>query len=538
MQVLKQSSSLQSSKEIVMLPKKLDAPDCGDDFDSLRTQALEQPSSLQIIIRKDISEVMPALGQPSMLQLLFTKKLSQPIITDCKVLDVDGNPIKTILADKNGNQMVPTSLPHPIKLEIVVLDGDFPFGDNETWTSEQFNNHIVRERVGKPPLLTGDLNATMRDGIAPIGDIKFTGNSLWLRSGKFRVAVRVAPESTYGVRIREGMTEAFVVKNHHGRVSSNWRQITLFGPPTPRMHDCGMEEDDIQAQACKFPRVGKGRNDSNKIGSKGNNEQYPDEKDDGELRRKDGVIGSRIIRCSRASVGKDRHSKVMTSKGLRDRRVRLSVATAIQFYDLQDRLGYDQPSKAVEWLIKRAADAIAELPSLSNTFPDSPKHPSDEKRASVSTAQVFDSAELDLLSNYQQNQARSKSARSSTLETSKVMTSKGLRDRRVRLSVATAIQFYDLQDRLGYDQPSKAVEWLIKRAADAIAELPSRSNTFLDGPKHPSDEKRASVSTEQVFDSAELDLLSNYQQNQARSKSARSSTSETSKGSGLTYSRS
>ncbi|KAJ6824907.1 transcription factor TCP2 [Iris pallida] len=71
---------------------------------------------------------------------------------------------------------------------------------------------------------------------------------------------------------------------------------------------------------------------------------------------------SRIFRVSRASGGKDRHSKVYTSKGLRDRRVRLSVPTAIQFYDLQDRLGYDQPSKAVEWLIKAAASAMPSSP--------------------------------------------------------------------------------------------------------------------------------------------------------------------------------
>ncbi|XP_071721634.1 transcription factor TCP2-like [Rutidosis leptorrhynchoides] len=90
---------------------------------------------------------------------------------------------------------------------------------------------------------------------------------------------------------------------------------------------------------------------------------------------------SRIIRVSRASGGKDRHSKVWTSKGLRDRRVRLSVTTAIQFYDLQDRLGYDQPSKAVEWLIKAAADSISELPSLEGTFPETPpKQLSDEKQ--------------------------------------------------------------------------------------------------------------------------------------------------------------
>ncbi|CAL9216769.1 unnamed protein product [Arabidopsis halleri] len=77
---------------------------------------------------------------------------------------------------------------------------------------------------------------------------------------------------------------------------------------------------------------------------------------------------SRIIRVSRASGGKDRHSKVLTSKGLRDRRIRLSVATAIQFYDLQDRLGFDQPSKAVEWLINAASDSITDLPSINTNF--------------------------------------------------------------------------------------------------------------------------------------------------------------------------
>ena len=73
---------------------------------------------------------------------------------------------------------------------------------------------------------------------------------------------------------------------------------------------------------------------------------------------------ARIGRVSRVFGGKDRHSKVYTAKGIRDRRVRLSVATAVQFYALQDRLGYDQPSKAVEWLIKAAAAAIDKLPEL------------------------------------------------------------------------------------------------------------------------------------------------------------------------------
>uniref|UniRef100_A0A5B6YLU3 Putative transcription factor TCP4-like n=1 Tax=Davidia involucrata TaxID=16924 RepID=A0A5B6YLU3_DAVIN len=73
------------------------------------------------------------------------------------------------------------------------------------------------------------------------------------------------------------------------------------------------------------------------------------------------VQGGHIVR----STGrKDRHSKVCTAKGPRDRRVRLSAHTAIQFYDVQDRLGYDRPSKAVDWLIKKAKAAIDQLAEL------------------------------------------------------------------------------------------------------------------------------------------------------------------------------
>ncbi|KAL3576393.1 hypothetical protein D5086_021676 [Populus alba] len=209
-----------------------------------------------------------------------------------------------------------------------------------------------------------------------------------------------------------------------------------------------MEAEQIRRQPCKFSRVGNGINDTSRIAQKGNgtDHQYPDDEEDGELKRTNSNNGagcggggidaaggtfnglrawhhsSRIIRVSRASGGKDRHSKVWTSKGLRDRRVRLSVSTAIQFYDLQDRLGYDQPSKAVEWLIKAAQDAINELPSLNHSFPDTPKQLSDEKKTSDSTEQGFDSADVELEDpNFRQNQnlSLSKSACSSTSETSK-----------------------------------------------------------------------------------------------------------------------
>ncbi|RZC66002.1 hypothetical protein C5167_009691 [Papaver somniferum] len=229
-----------------------------------------------------------------------------------------------------------------------------------------------------------------------------------------------------------------------------------------------MEVDDIQShhQPCKLSRISNSRNDSNKIGRKESAaDQYQQQQQDAEdeepadqrkvininsamINTTGGTVGgfdigsndngrlrawqsSRIFRVSRASGGKDRHSKVLTAKGLRDRRVRLSVSTAIQFYDLQDRLGYDQPSKAVEWLIKAAADAITELPSLNATFPDVPKQLlCDDKRThhNVNLEPRLDIAEMefDTDSAYNQhhqqqqhNLSLSKSACSSTSETSK-----------------------------------------------------------------------------------------------------------------------
>ncbi|MED6127059.1 hypothetical protein PIB30_084476 [Stylosanthes scabra] len=159
--------------------------------------------------------------QQSKLQLMFTNKLSLPIFTASRILDIQGNPMQVILVHRtNKDQIVRTSLPYPVKLELVVLDGDFPGDGDDSWCSEQFKRHIVKERTGKRPLLTGELSLTMRDGIAGMnGDIEFTDNSSWIRSRKFRVAVRVAPnQQGDGLRIREGFTEPFVVKDHRGEL--------------------------------------------------------------------------------------------------------------------------------------------------------------------------------------------------------------------------------------------------------------------------------------------------------------------------------
>ncbi|WCJ22003.1 TCP family transcription factor [Euphorbia peplus] len=58
---------------------------------------------------------------------------------------------------------------------------------------------------------------------------------------------------------------------------------------------------------------------------------------------------------------KDRHSKINTAKGPRDRRMRLSLKVAREFFDLQDKLCFDKASKTVEWLLLEARSAIKKL---------------------------------------------------------------------------------------------------------------------------------------------------------------------------------
>ncbi|KAK3032924.1 hypothetical protein RJ639_036505 [Escallonia herrerae] len=68
-------------------------------------------------------------------------------------------------------------------------------------------------------------------------------------------------------------------------------------------------------------------------------------------------IPARKIRSSK----KDRHSKINTAHGLRDRRMRLSLDVAHKFFGLQDMLGFDKASRTVEWLLKKSKIAIKDL---------------------------------------------------------------------------------------------------------------------------------------------------------------------------------
>lgn len=99
-----------------------------------------------------------------------------------------------------------------------------------------------------------------------------------------------------------------------------------------------------------------------------NNKMGGDEKCSKKIVEEDQDQPSKLVkkRGSR-NCRKDRHSKINTAKGSRDRRVRLSVEVARRFFDLQDLLGFDKPSEIVQWLLNNSKSAIKQLKNSSNS---------------------------------------------------------------------------------------------------------------------------------------------------------------------------
>ncbi|KAK4257668.1 hypothetical protein QN277_007229 [Acacia crassicarpa] len=207
--------------------------------EALKVDSLQKLcSSLEPILRRVVSEeverALAKLGParlsgrspPKMiegpdgrnLQLHFRSRLSLPLFTGGKVEGEQGAAIHVVLIDANTGNVVTSGPEAGAKLDVVVLEGDFNNEDDEGWTQEEFESHVVKEREGKRPLLTGDLQVTLKEGVGTLGDLTFTDNSSWIRSRKFRLGLKVASGFCESIHIREAKTEAFTVKDHRGEL--------------------------------------------------------------------------------------------------------------------------------------------------------------------------------------------------------------------------------------------------------------------------------------------------------------------------------
>ncbi|GAY34358.1 hypothetical protein CUMW_011060 [Citrus unshiu] len=207
--------------------------------EALKVDSLQKLcSSLEPILRRVVSEeverALAKLGPAKLtgrsspkriegpdgrnLQLHFRTRLSLPLFTGGKVEGEQGTAIHIVLIDANTGHVVTTGPESLVKLDVVVLEGDFNNEDDDNWTQEEFVSHVVKEREGKRPLLSGDLQVTLKEGVGTLGDLTFTDNSSWIRSRKFRLGLKVASGYCEGIHIREAKTDAFTVKDHRGEL--------------------------------------------------------------------------------------------------------------------------------------------------------------------------------------------------------------------------------------------------------------------------------------------------------------------------------
>ncbi|KAF2309886.1 hypothetical protein GH714_005489 [Hevea brasiliensis] len=223
-------------------PKKAKMPALASVIvEALKLDSLQRLcSSLEPLLRKIVSEeverALTKMGRAKLaarspqkiqwpegrnLQLHFRTRMPPHLFTGGKVEGEKGASIHVVLLDASTGSIMQTGPESAAKLNVVVLEGDFNEEADEDWTAELFEVYEVKEREGKRPLLTGDIQVTLKEGVGTLGDLSFTDNSSWIRSRKFRLGVKVASgycEANQGMRVREAKTEAFAVKDHRGEL--------------------------------------------------------------------------------------------------------------------------------------------------------------------------------------------------------------------------------------------------------------------------------------------------------------------------------
>ncbi|KAI3472309.1 hypothetical protein Pfo_031016 [Paulownia fortunei] len=189
----------------------------------------EYVPSLESLIRKWVKEEVNRAIDPFLrssydqiecsgsrtLQLQFHNKLPHTLFTGSRIVSEDRSPVKIILYDSTSKKVVTSGPFSSIKVNISVLDGDFVPDYREDWSKKDFDSKVVQNRVGKRPLVTGELIVPLQDGVGYIGEVSFTDNSSWIRSGKFRLGIKVH-SSFDEMNIREGISNSFKVKDHRG----------------------------------------------------------------------------------------------------------------------------------------------------------------------------------------------------------------------------------------------------------------------------------------------------------------------------------
>ncbi|XP_031400939.1 uncharacterized protein LOC116210923 isoform X2 [Punica granatum] len=143
------------------------------------------------------------------LHLQFVTRIPSLLVTGHEVKSEQGSPVHVFLVDPITGNVVQDSALSMLNLAVSALEGDFDEEDRNTWNREDFE----RNEITDVPLMTGSLQVTLKDGIGALGAFYFNYSSEIAKSGKFKLGVKTLTGECGGICVREGTSNAFVVKD-------------------------------------------------------------------------------------------------------------------------------------------------------------------------------------------------------------------------------------------------------------------------------------------------------------------------------------
>ncbi|XP_019197279.1 PREDICTED: calmodulin-binding protein 60 A-like isoform X2 [Ipomoea nil] len=153
------------------------------------------------------------------LQLKFSQEMPAVVFTGERIVAKGDGSLEVALVDGATGDVVRHGAGTSGKLEIVPVEGNFDP------SFEDFDTKIVVGEDGRTSLLGENPYLEMKEGNAPVYGIKFKHTRKWMRKGKFRLGARFVHQPN-GIRIREAVTEPFVVKDQRSKSKKRY-------PPSP-----------------------------------------------------------------------------------------------------------------------------------------------------------------------------------------------------------------------------------------------------------------------------------------------------------------
>ncbi|CAK9328415.1 unnamed protein product, partial [Citrullus colocynthis] len=159
--------------------------------------------------RKETGEEVKEDDGKEMYKLVFWNEPVSIIFTNNEIKAKNDELLKVAICDATTNAIICTGLLSSAQVEVFLLDGDYG-GSGQL-------HHPLSPRDGKRPLLVGsDLNLILENGVAYIHSLSITDNSSWMKSKKFRLAVKIKDDKMFSPPIRVAVSQPFRVMDHRG----------------------------------------------------------------------------------------------------------------------------------------------------------------------------------------------------------------------------------------------------------------------------------------------------------------------------------